>query len=247
MPLQKLLERLGYSKNEATVYLAAMVSGLSSAQDIAAKAKLQRTTVYSVLNYLVSRGIVAKSLIRGKTRFLAEPPEKLYSELSDLQNKLKLAMPEFNALYNKSETKPKILFFEGKQAMQKVYDDTLEESPAEILEWNTNDYFEFDTFAVDPQYIAKRVDKNIKARRIAGATSKWQTKHKKHDVSELSETVIVPKEKFWPHIEVNIYNNKVAFLNFAEQSSLIIESKPLAEAMRQAYELSWIGAKSLEL
>jgi len=37
----------------------------------------------------------------------------------------------------------------------------------------------------------------------------------------------------------------VAFLNYAEDMSVIIESKPIADAMRQAYELSWRGAKML--
>jgi len=62
-------------------------------------------------------------------------------------------------------------------------------------------------------------------------------------LKELSETLILPKEIFDPQIEVNIYNNKVAFLNYAENMSVIIESKPIADAMKQAYELSWEGAK----
>lgn len=246
MKLEKLLQQIGLSKNEAMVYLASLESGLSSAQNIALKANLPRTTVYSVLKELVKKGIVAQSLIKGKTRFLASEPERLRSTLSELQNKLEDAMPQFKAIQNEGETNPKILFYEGKHAMQKVYDDTLLENPEEILEWNTDDYFRFKEFEVDPQYIQKRVEKNIKARRIAGKTSLWESKHKRKDEEELSETIIVPKENFWPSVEVNIYGNKVAFLNYAEKSSVIIESKALAEAMKQAYELSWIGAKSLE-
>lgn len=77
--------------------------------------------------------------------------------------------------------------------------------------------------------------------------SKWDTKHKYLDQKELSQTAIVPKEQFNPQIEVNIYNNKVAFLNYAENMSVIIESKAIADAMRQAYELSWRGAKGVEI
>lgn len=246
MTLEKILQQLGYSKNESGVYLASLEVGLASPQIIAKKSGLPRTTVYSVLKYLVAKGAVAKTLIKGKTRYMPAPPEKLNSNLIDLQKQLHEALPQFKALYNKNDTKPKILFYEGKMAMQKVYDDTLIEKPAEILEWNTNDYFEFEKFAVDPEYITKRVALNIKARRIAGKGSKWQIRHKMRDKEELSETVIVPKEDFWPRIEVNIYGNKVAFLNYAEQMSIIIESQPLAEAMRQAYELSWMGAKSVQ-
>lgn len=241
MHIEQLLKKLGFSQNEATVYLAALESGLSSAQDIAQKAGIKRTTCYSVLAYLVSRGIVAKTKVRGKNRFLAEPPQRLLTLINELEKGIKTALPELQAIYNKKETKPKIVFYEGENAIHNVYEDTLKERPQEILEWNTNAFFE--RFPKDYDYIDKRTGLGIKARRIAGQGSLWDTKHKYLDQKELAETVIVPKEIFWPQIEVNIYNDKVAFMNYADNMSVIIESKAIAEAMRQAYELSWQGAK----
>lgn len=78
---------------------------------------------------------------------------------------------------------------------------------------------------------------------IVSVKPHWDEKHRYLDKKELAETRIVPKENFNPRIEVNIYNNKVAFLNYAENMSVIIESPAIAEAMKQAYELSWKGAK----
>ncbi len=241
--INKILNQLGFSPNEARVYLAALESGLASAQDIAKQAGIKRTTGYSVLGYLVGRGVIGKTKDRGKTRYLAEPPDKLLNMTREIEGRIKNALPELEAIYNRKETKPKITFYEGKQAIQNVYDDTLREKPAEILEWNTDAYFQSPN--VDPHYIEKRIELNIKARRIAGVGSQWDLKHKYLDQKELAETLIVPKDKFWPEIEVNIYGHKVAFMNYAENMSVIIESKAIADAMRQAYELSWRGARSL--
>lgn len=244
MKAERFLKKLGFSQNESHVYLASLESGLSSAQDIAKKSGLKRTTTYSVLSYLVNRGVVAKTKVKNKNKFLAEPPERLLNLINELRDGIRNTLPELEAIYNKSEIKPKITFFEGEAAIQKVYDDTLVEKPNEILEWNTDAYFERES--VDPNYIQKRVALSIKARRIAGKGSKWDIKHRHTDQKELSETLVVPKEVFSPQIEVNIYNNKVAFMNYAENMSVIIESKPIANAMRQAYELSWRGAKTYE-
>lgn len=241
MQINQLLQKLGFSQNETKIYLAALEMGISSAQDIAKKAGIKRTTGYSVLSYLVNRGIIGKTKVKEKTRFVAESPNRLLTLINEIEKGIKEALPELEAIYNKKETKPKITFYEGKEAVQKVYDDTLEEKPKEILEWNTNAYFEGKT-EVDPNYIQKRVALNIKARRIAAKGSKWDDKHRFLDQKELSQTTIVPKENFNPQIEVNIYNNKIAFLNYAENMSVIIESKAIANAMRQAYELSWLGA-----
>jgi sugar-specific transcriptional regulator TrmB len=245
MHISQLLQKLGFSPNESKVYLAALESGTASAQDIAEKANIKRTTGYSVLSYLVDRGIVGKTKVKGKTKFVAEPPQRLLTLITELEKGIKESLPELEAIYNKQEAKPKITFYEGEHAVQKVYDDTLEEKPAEILEWNTNAYFEGKA-EVDTKYIQKRVGLGIRARRIAGKGSKWEDKHRHLDKKELSETLIVQKENFNPEIEVNIYNNKVAFLNYAEKMSVIIESKSIAHAMKQAYELSWAGAKSIK-
>ena len=243
--IEQILKRFGFSANESWVYIAALELGTASAQDIAKKAGLKRTTVYSVLSYLVNRGVVSKTVHRNKTRFVAEPPEKLLSLIGEIQTSISNILPELEAVYNKSEAKPKIIFYEGTNAIHQVYEDTLKEKPIEILEWNTNAFFE--RFPKEYNYIEKRTDLGIRARRIAGEGSLWDSMHKMFDKRELAETIIVPAELFDPQIEVNIYNNKVAFMNYAENMSVIIESKPIADAMRQAYELSWRGAKASEV
>ena len=243
MHINQLLHKLGFSENESKVYLASLESGLASAQDIAQKAGIKRTTTYSVLSYLVSRGVVGKTKVKGKTRFLAEPPQRLLTLINELEVGIKEALPELTAIYNKNETKPKITFYEGENAVWKVYEDTLVERPPVILMWNNQEFF--DKFK-NNSYIPQRVALGIGAKRIAPKGSTWDMVNRHRDAKELSQTLIVPKEIFEPHIEVNIYNNKVAFMNYAENMSIIIESKPIADAMRQAYELSWKGAQSLQ-
>ena len=108
MQINQLLQKLGFSQNESKIYLAALESGQASAQDIAAKAGIKRTTGYSVLSYLVNRGVIAKTKIKGKTRFLAEPPERLLTLIKEIETGIKQALPELDAIYNKKETKPKI-------------------------------------------------------------------------------------------------------------------------------------------
>ena len=240
MDITNLLQRLGFSQNETIIYLASLELGLSSAQDIAKKANIKRTTAYSVLDYLVQRGIMSKTEIKGKTRFLVEPPEKLHSMITGLQEQLTKLMPKLNSLYKVKSTRPKITFYEGNEAIQNVYDDTLREKPKEILEWNTNRTFE--RLTADKEYVRRRVKLNIKARRMATGTQ-WRIRQKKNDIKELAKTLILPKNKLNPDIEVNIYNNKVAFLNFAENMSVIIESKAIADTMKQVYELSWESAE----
>jgi len=247
MHIPQLLLKLGFSTNESKVYLAALELGTASAQDIARKAQIKRTTGYSVLSYLVNRGVAGKTKVKGKTRFVAEPPQRLLTLINEIEKGIKDALPELTAIYNRKETKPKITFYEGENAIWKIYEDTLAEKPKVILEWNNQEFFSKFKDQNFSNYIPTRVSLGIGARRIAPKGSTWDTKHQYRDEKELSQTLIVPKEIFEPKIEVNIYNNKIAFMNYAENMSVIIESKPIADAMRQVYALSWKGAETFSL
>lgn len=246
MKTQQLLQKLGFSDNEIKVYLAALESGVASAQSIAQIAEVKRTTAYSVLNYLVNRGVVAKTKIKGKTRFVPEPPQRLLLLVKEMEEGIKSSLPELEAIYNKNEVKPRITFYEGVEGIKSVFEDSLRDKPEMLLMWLTDDYFT-DLPGYSDEYIKARVKLNMHGRRIAPAGSIWARQNKKRDDQELSETIAVPPNLMTTHIEVMIYNSKVAFMNFGEKFGVIIESKAIAEAMRQAYELSWIGAKSVEV
>jgi sugar-specific transcriptional regulator TrmB len=246
MQIAQTLLKLGFSANEAKVYLAALELGTASAQDIAQKAGIKRTTGYSVLSYLVNRGVIGKTKVKGKTRFVAEPPSRLLMLAKEVEEGLKSSLPELEGIYNKSSVKPKITFFEGIEGIKNVFEDTLREKPKEILMWLSDDYFK-DLPGYSGNYIKERVKLNMHARRIAPAGSIWIRKNKVKDKEELSKTVAVPPEMMNIGIEVNVYNNKLAFMNFREKIGIIIESKAIADAMRQAYELSWKGALGLGL
>ncbi|MEI6144413.1 MAG: helix-turn-helix domain-containing protein, partial [Candidatus Berkelbacteria bacterium] len=75
--IEATLKNLGFSENEAKVYLASLEMGVSSAQEIAKKADILRTTGYSVLEQLVVRGVIIKTKKNSVNRYFAESPESL--------------------------------------------------------------------------------------------------------------------------------------------------------------------------
>ena len=159
-----------------------------------------------------------------------------------MEEGIKDSLPELEAIYNKNEVKPKITFYEGIEGIKNVFEDTLREKPKEILMWLTDDYFK-DLPGYSADYIKERVKLNMHARRIAPAGSIWIRQNKRRDEQELSQTIAVPPEMMTTGIEINVYNNKFAYMNFREKMGMIIESKTVADAMRQAYDLSWDWGK----
>ncbi|MFA5993924.1 MAG: helix-turn-helix domain-containing protein [Parcubacteria group bacterium] len=230
-----ILTNLGLSPNEANIYLAALESGQASAQRIAQKAKIKRTTAYSVLEGMVKKGFILKTNKEGHHQYLAENPKSLAERFKTYQKSFENVLPELEAIHNKRDIKPKVLFFEDEDGIKKIYEDTIKEKPQEILEFNTSEMQR--AFPDLPKkYLEQRKLNNITAMRITPADNFWKS-HKQADQEELSETKLI--KDFNIPVEINIYNNKVAFMSYADKIGLIIESEGIANSMKQIYELLW--------
>jgi len=235
--LEKNLIKLGFSENEARVYLAALETGVASAQQIASKAELKRTTAYSVLEALIKKGFVVMTKKGQRNRYVAESPREIVNYFLHYEKQLEKSLPRMEAIYNKRQIKPKVMFFEGKEGIKRIYEDTIDEKPEVILEFNTAQIYQ--AFPGFPrEYVEQRRINNIRARRIGPEGKKWKQEQKR-DEQDLSETLLLPKDEFDIPVEINIYKDKVAFMSYGDEVGLIIESQSIAQAMRTIYELFW--------
>lgn len=76
------LAELGFSENEAKVYMALTVLGEAKASEIGKKADLPRTTVISILERLKADNFITTHLYHGRTYYWIESPKTIASMLS---------------------------------------------------------------------------------------------------------------------------------------------------------------------
>ena len=69
--LTELLQNIGLKANEATVYLALLKLGTTHAGRIVLETKLQKSSVYNALEYLIERGLVVSYNHAGVRNFAA--------------------------------------------------------------------------------------------------------------------------------------------------------------------------------
>jgi predicted transcriptional regulator len=132
---------LGFTEKEGVIFLTLAELGRSTAQAIARRSKIARTTVYFVLDALVQRGMVIEEKKKGTRYFLIEKPQVLTrvveEEKKQLQQKLRAAseLEQIVApLFNRSLfSVPALQFFEGKDAVTKMSYDYLADWCASML------------------------------------------------------------------------------------------------------------------
>jgi sugar-specific transcriptional regulator TrmB len=72
-----LFKKLNFSDKEIEVYLSILKNGKISPNDLSKLTKINRTTVYSVVNELIKKGIVTQDFSQSRTYINALPPEDL--------------------------------------------------------------------------------------------------------------------------------------------------------------------------
>lgn len=246
--IKNLLSDLNFSEKEAQVYLALLEIGSGKAQDIAKKTRLNRTTMYDILEVLMQRGLVSKYKKGSATFFNALEPKHLLTyldrekeeqtkKIEKQKKKVSELLPELISLQNIYTTRPKVQFFEGEKGMREAYEDTLTADGMILGYANIKTIHEGlpDFF---PEYYKRRVENKIFGRGIL-TRNKESLERTTHNQEEMRDVRFLPDEEMTFTPEVNIYNNKILIVSWKEMMAIIIESKELADLQKLTFNLLW--------
>lgn len=250
LDFKKSLEYIGFSEKEVLVYLALLELGKGTVTQISRKAGINRPTGYHILASLESKELVKASGKEPKQEYVAESPDQIEKMLLGKIENDKLyikeaqkIIPELKSMHNVAD-RPKVLFYEGKEGLEKVYEDTLTShetirayASVEDVSLALPHYF--------PLYFKRRAKKGIPIRAIFPESPEAR-KLTFFNEEEKRTSVIVPREKYGFHPEINIYDNKVMIASWREKLGIIIESTEIADVMKKVFELAWIEAERLD-
>jgi len=250
LELKKTLEYVGFSEKEILVYLALLSLGKGTVTQISRKAGINRPTGYHILASLEVKELVKTSGKEPKQEYVAESPDqiekfllkKIENDQSCIREARKI-IPELKSIHNVSD-RPKVLFYEGREGLEKVYEDTLT-SCEPIRAYASVGDMHAGLPGYFPEYYKRRAKKGIFIRAIIPNTEAG-LERKTFDKGEMRETALVPKDSFYFSPEINIYDNKIMIASWREKLGIIIESHEIADAMKKIYELAWAEAKRLE-
>lgn len=250
LDFKKSLEYIGFSEKEVLVYLALLSLGRGTVTEISRKAGINRPTGYHVLASLKGKELVKVSGKEPKQEYIAESPDQieklLLKKIESDQSYIREAraiIPELKSIHNVVD-RPKILFYEGKEGLEKVYEDTLT-SHETIRAYANVDEMHKALPNYFPEYYKRRAKKGIHIRAIFPDNEMGHLRQNE-DAKEERASAIVPGDQYYFSPEINIYDNKVMIASWLEKLGIIIESREIADAMKKVFELSWAEAKRLD-
>ena len=154
------LKFAGLSENELNTYVNLIKSGESTISNISKMTGINRTTLYLIIDNLIEKGFVKRLKINKKQYYYAENPNKFVVTMEENLHRVNEMIPGLLSIMDTSKDMPRVTFFEGEEAVKKIYRDTLLYPNSEILAWVSENIFgEYRRYV--EYYIQQRTKKKI--------------------------------------------------------------------------------------
>lgn len=245
--LEKFLQEIGLSEKESLIYIHLLKVDQASIADIAKDTKINRTTVYPVLDTLMTKGFVEEANENGKVFYQARTPDRIESfleeqkvKLEEQENTAKDMIPRLKGIMREKGQRPIIEYYEGREAIMNAsknfYEGETEGGDVYII--FPRDEIE-NLFSEKERQSAKerRVKKNVSTKTIY-----TYTKGDYVSPDNPGKRYRIDPKEFPISSDIAVYGDKVRIYILGEKlGTVYIKSKDVADTLRSLFKLAFKG------
>lgn len=252
------LEDLGLSSKEASVYVASLMLGPATVQQIANQADIKRVTTYVILESLANLGLVSQTSHGKKTFFTAEEPaslkrllDKKEQEIAEQRKQFDSLLPELASLKSIPAESPTVKFYDGAEAIRTIMATFLDQHK-DIEDKTTYAFSNLDqlhTFFPDFQ------EKLTNPERVkAGFSSKFIYTTKRGpilastDEQSNRESRFVDPAQYPLNGDMTIVGDHVLILSLSSSRPVAVslDSKDIAAGFKAVFDMAWDQASQVQ-
>jgi sugar-specific transcriptional regulator TrmB len=233
----EILIRLGLTATESLIYTTLLETGATTITELARRTQLHRPAVYQALPKLLDKQLIAKVVAKKRTMLVPESPDNLLFLAQDLERDIQHELPNLKTLFERSSERPILQVFEGARGIKKVFYDLLGsvkkgdvvyryESP---IDYQKNKKY------IPPEYSKRLVKKSDVDWYII--TNEKTYSRKTRYLGRAFKMIPESFDFFSYDVSQFIYNNKIAFIDFKNESAAIIESQSIAMFQKKIFKL----------
>lgn len=241
--ITQALKSLGLNENEIIIYSELLSIWSSVASTIAARTKINKSTVRYICRELEKKGLIFSIKKDNTFVYSPESPNRLHNLIKEEKNKLKekennieKSIEYFESFKNQKTTIPQVIFYEGKEWLEKLYNKILDlKEPIDSFEDN------WEMFQAIPEFvdyfIGERKNRKIYNRVICPSKNAINEESK-----EELRSVKMIDEKLFPFTwDIKICWNHVSIMSFIENNSVAISisDENIANNFRVLFEYMW--------
>jgi len=235
MNYKTLLSLTGLPEKLALIYSTLIEHGPGTISAIEKNSSLHRPDIYKQLPKLIERGLITKREVGKRTQYVPSPPDTLLAEIESLKSSIDESMTDLKAAYEKKGSRPKVQYFEGREALKRTVSDvtkTLKKGEIYYRYGSRNSKTDLSRYR-SPKFAIERDKKQLQRFVI---TSDERAKAYDNDMGRMVKTV--PNEVlFNDDIQMMIYKDKISIVDYKSEASIIIQHTKLANFQRKIFKL----------
>ena len=244
------LQAIGFTRNEANVYLAALKLGACTVQQIAKATGLNRITVHSIVEKFEALQIFLRSYEGKRRRISAADPKRLQillqqqeAELTTKKHSLKILIPSLDEMFLRTQRGLQVHTFQGEKGYEEMCGEILN-SKTETLEYANIDAL---NAVIGPyialDYLPKKFERRLVTKFLyidtPSAREYIQTRYIDNKNSSPMEAKFVSAKTFPMDSFFVIFDDKLAIFTPGTMDGLIIRDRDVSAAMRPFFSFVW--------
>jgi len=245
----EILEQIGLTKSEISVYLALLELGSSSTGKIVDKSKVASSKVYEILDKLIQKGLVSFIIKAGVKYFEAAPPDRIMDYMEEKEkrfnkqkNELKKILPELELKQKTAKYKSEATIYKGLRGMETAFNDALKllKSGDEHLAFGIPKRSEpVNRFFI--KFNKERARRKIKNRIIFTEQARTDPKTASQTYPENNPLAEIKFTNEVIPAAINVFNDRVIIFpsEVEEPLIIVIDNKEIAESFRVQFERWW--------
>lgn len=237
-----ILSSLWVHEHAAKIYLTLLDRGEKSIVELTKLSGLYRVEIYRQLPFLLETGLVMETLHGKRKKYRATSPYKVREIYENQQENVAENIEHFIEHFSLKEKKPHILYQEGKKAIMYVFSDIIHS----LKQWDVfyrisseKNVLKANTY-LPKDYRALRDSKQLE-RYVIMSERGAKTKIPRLE----RELVTIPPEldEFDDNISLTLYGNKIAYIDFNTETSIIIEHPALADFHKKMFRIMYMSLR----
>jgi sugar-specific transcriptional regulator TrmB len=219
----------------------------ASAQNLAKITLINRTTLYPILEKLITKGLVTKIQTEGKIVFRPITPEEFKTWAVRKEEELKKENNELHGWIVSREKRDDtslvsdIKFYEGMEGVKNLYHDSWRDNVEKQIYAITDYQAGYDTMGdfFREEYFPQRIRHGVRVKNLLPKSSAGEQDEKEAG-KFLREMKFINIFKDL-NIEINIYGQKIFFVSFDPKNptGILIKNQKIASAMKNIFEYLW--------
>ncbi|MFH1946668.1 MAG: helix-turn-helix domain-containing protein [Candidatus Magasanikbacteria bacterium] len=240
------LIKYGFEPSTADLYVILANNGEMTVPQMMEKFEFSRASVYDSLSQLLAQDFVEYRKEGRVAYYKPVHPNKLFGLIEQkkrdttlLEEEMKDSIKTLIGVYNLSENKPGVRFFEGEEGFKEALYDSLEATET-IYAYVDMDALQKYAGDVNREYVKKRQENGIHKRLLVLDTPEARQYLKKQG-SKATEFRFLPPNMKPFRTGMEIYDNKISYFTLRENNTVavILEDRDIYRFHRHIFEALW--------